>query len=589
MNARRFCNALLATALCCSFLLAPTMVESQTDARLGYRVVNPTIVLVRVWANKETQLATGTGFVVQSTAADSYILTARHVVKGAAFVTVDLMALKKSPTATIVLLGAAGSNREDLALLRISVGHLPAVTFDDATPEVGEPLAAVGFPKTSIDLEASGLGLTSLLLGPGIVSSLPEQRSLMTVANVSFQEGESGSPVFDLTNGQIVGLVDSQLPGEAVNGIAIGERVMVPFLNRKLSGVRVDRHEQLALGAANATVVAAASPAPPTPAPAPPAPPTPAPAAPAPATPVPPTPAPAAPPSAVALATPAPFHRADPTVPIRSAEGYLSSGKYDLAVNAVKSALAIDPTFPRAWLDMGLIFFRTNHRDAAIAAFTNAIKYDPQYALAYNNRGYSYAQAGQYAPAIADFGQAIALDPKNSHAYTNRGTVYLYEHQVDPALADFNQAISLDPTNPISYSNRGDAYFTKGDLDDAAADYNHALAINPKYSRAYLGLGNVYVNRKQYDQAIASFTKSLGLDPKNAKVLSSRGMLYAVTGQYAQAIADCNQALALDPKNAYAYYYRGLANFKMGQTAAANTDYQQAMTLAPQQQWAPYH
>jgi tetratricopeptide (TPR) repeat protein len=559
--ARRCCHVVLALALFGGMLLAPPLARGQ-DARVGFRAVQGSLVIVNAWATKTTRIGYGSGFVVQSNATQTYILTARHVIKDAAILTIDLLGLKTSKNATVVSLGVG--NREDLALLIIPQGNLPAVTFDAEVPEVGQPLAAAGFPKAAMDLLSNGLGL-SPLLGIGMVSSLPEDRQLMTLANIAVQEGLSGGPVFDPATGQIVGIVDTQLPNEAVTGIAIGTRVMLPFLNKKLNGVHVDRHDQLALSAAPAAV--AVAPAPPTPRP--------------------PTPPPATP-AAVALATPAPVHVADPTIPVRSAEIALAAGRYDVALNAVKSALNVDPKFPRAWLDMGLIFFRTNHLDAATTAFTRALTYDPEYALAYNNRGYSYGLAGKYAPAIADFGHAIALDPKNAHAYTNRGTIYLDAGQPDAAMNDFNQAIALDPTNPITYNNRGNAYVTKNDLAAATADYNKALGIDPRYSRAYLGLGTIALQQQQFDAAIAAYTKSIGIDPKNTKAYSNRAAAYALSGQYAQAIADCNQALAIDPKNAYAYYYRGLSNFKTGQAAAAATDYQQASTLAPQQQWAAY-
>ncbi len=573
-------NVLAAIALCSGSLLVPGSVDAQ-DARLGFRSVSGSLVVVNAWVNEKTREAFGTGFVVQSSATETYVLTARHVIKGASFITIDLLASKSSKKATIVIVGSG--NREDLALLRIPVGHLPAVTFDEEVPEVGEPLAVAGFPKTSMDLVANGMGLDPLLLGPGTVSSLPDERKLMTLANVSVQEGLSGAPVFDLSNGQIVGIVDTQLPGEAVNGIAIGTRVIMPFLNKKLSAVRVDRHDQLALSAS--TNAPPPQPRPQPPVAPPPAPPPPPPVAPPPAAPtVAPTVAPTA--RAVALATP---NGPDPTVAVRQAEGYIASRHYDLAVGAVNTALAADPKFPRAWLDMGLIQFRTSHTAAAIVAFTRAITYDSGYDLAYNNRGYAYALQGHFPQAIADFTQAITLDPKNSHAYTNRGTVYLDEGQADAAIADFDQAIALDANNPITYNNRGNAHFTKGQLDAATADYNKALAIDPKYARAYLGLGTIALQQQQYEAAIASYTKSIDIDPKNAKAYSNRGAAYALSGQYAQAIADSNQALALDPKNAYAYYYRGLSNFKTGQAAAATTDYQQASSLAPQQKWAAYH
>jgi len=146
---------------------------------------------------KQTQKATGTGFIVRS---DGYILTNNHVVAGADRVTVKLADGREFKGKVFL------DPRTDLAVVKINANNLPAVEFADSDKvKVGQWSIAIGNP----------FGLQNTLT-VGVVSALRRQsyhnqdsvdidypEAIQTDAAIN--PGNSGGPLVDL-DGKVMGI-----------------------------------------------------------------------------------------------------------------------------------------------------------------------------------------------------------------------------------------------------------------------------------------------------------------------------------------------------------------------------------------------
>ncbi|MFM6036357.1 MAG: trypsin-like peptidase domain-containing protein, partial [Sphaerospermopsis kisseleviana] len=81
----------------------------------------------------------------------------------------------------------------------------------------------------------------------------------------------------------------------------------------------------------------------------------------------------------------------------------------------------------------------------AIADYTQAITINPQYPDAYYNRGVVKSDLGDTAGAIADYTQAITINPQDAKAYYNRGIAKSKLGDKDGAITDYTQAIIINP------------------------------------------------------------------------------------------------------------------------------------------------
>jgi S1-C subfamily serine protease len=216
------------------------------DAASGYGAIRP--ALVKVWAFDASgrPCASGTGIVVASGAQRSQVLTAEHVVAGAARIRIDVSREQHDIPARVVRTGA-----HDLALLDVDVGGLQPARFASPSRTVveGNVVAVAGYVK---DDELIGVtGQEPHVLFPATISARPDAGAYLELENVHVEEGLSGGAVFDPQSGDVLGVVTSRTT-DARGGFADSSAlVVVPFL----------RPQRVAVAAP------AATPAPTTPAP----------------------------------------------------------------------------------------------------------------------------------------------------------------------------------------------------------------------------------------------------------------------------------------------------------------------------------
>jgi S1-C subfamily serine protease len=219
-------KALAATLL--AALAALTCVQravAADDASAGYEAIRP--ALVKVWAFDPTgrPQASGTGIVVDSSAGRSLVLTATHVVAGAAAIRIDVSRELHDLPAQVERTGP-----RDLTLLTVDRGGLRAARFAPATRAVveGNVVAIAGYVKN--DELIGVVGQAPRVLFPGTVSSRPDDGMYLELENVQIEEGLSGGAVFDPRTGDVLGVVTSRTSDRRGGFADSGALVVVPFL-----------------------------------------------------------------------------------------------------------------------------------------------------------------------------------------------------------------------------------------------------------------------------------------------------------------------------------------------------------------------
>jgi hypothetical protein len=196
------------------------------DAASGYGAIRP--ALVKVWAFDASgrPCASGTGIVVASGAQRSQVLTAEHVVAGAARIRIDVSREQHDIPARVVRTGA-----HDLALLDVDVGGLQPARFASPSRTVveGNVVAVAGYVK---DDELIGVtGQEPHVLFPATISARPDAGAYLELENVHVEEGLSGGAVFDPQSGDVLGVVTSRTT-DARGGFADSAALVVlPFLD----------------------------------------------------------------------------------------------------------------------------------------------------------------------------------------------------------------------------------------------------------------------------------------------------------------------------------------------------------------------
>ncbi|MDR1250904.1 MAG: tetratricopeptide repeat protein [Treponema sp.] len=90
--------------------------------------------------------------------------------------------------------------------------------------------------------------------------------------------------------------------------------------------------------------------------------------------------------------------------------------KYDLAVEKNNQAIALFPSYAKAYNNRGVAYFRMEMYDEARADYEKAVELDPEYATGYANLSDIYKNRGEYDKAEQYLNRALVIDPAYTYA-----------------------------------------------------------------------------------------------------------------------------------------------------------------------------
>jgi TolB-like protein/Tfp pilus assembly protein PilF len=161
------------------------------------------------------------------------------------------------------------------------------------------------------------------------------------------------------------------------------------------------------------------------------------------------------------------------------------------AVEYLEQAVAVDPTFSRAWACLA-------HSYLQMAVVVN----------------WTFIYAGDRMKPALD--KALELDPNLPEAHTGLG-LYLELRQYDftGAEASFERALDIDPDNYYTHYEYGWFLLRAGRTDDALVEFRRALELDPANHLVFWSIGMLYALTRQYDEAQGYFEDALELSTNN--------------------------------------------------------------------------
>ncbi len=151
------------------------------------------------------------------------------------------------------------------------------------------------------------------------------------------------------------------------------------------------------------------------------------------------------------------------------AVGYFEQGKTTIALDELKQALAIDPTFAEAYTLRGLVYMRLNDPALAESSFRRALALKPGDANTLHNLAWMMCQRDRHAESMQFFDQALA-DPNygdRPKTLMTKGLCQLRANKPAEAEVSLLQSFQLDAGNPITEYNLALLMFRRGDLTQA--------------------------------------------------------------------------------------------------------------------------
>lgn len=198
-------------------------------------------------------------------------------------------------------------------------------------------------------------------------------------------------------------------------------------------------------------------------------------------------------------------------------------------------------------LERGVQLEQVGRVEDAIAETEKALKLDPSLPKAHLNLLILYAKTGRPKAAEEHYKALVALDPDQfPDAHYNYGVLLVGEGKFDEAEKAFRKTLAIAPSNDAAHNNLGYLLEREGKLEEAAIEYKRAIEANPGSRQAHFKLGRILVNQQHYTEAIEQLQQTLTpVDEDTPSYVYALGAAYGRAGDRAQALHYLEQAREL--------------------------------------------
>ena len=151
------------------------------------------------------------------------------------------------------------------------------------------------------------------------------------------------------------------------------------------------------------------------------------------------------------------------------AVAYFEEGKTTVALDELKQALVVDPSYAEAYNLRGLVYMRLNDLRLAEDSFRRAVALNPRDGSALQYYGWLLCQSGRHSEATDAFNQALAVPLYGDRAktYLTMGLCQSRAGRAEEAERSLTRSYELDAGNPITGFNLASLLYARGELTRA--------------------------------------------------------------------------------------------------------------------------
>jgi tetratricopeptide (TPR) repeat protein len=282
----------------------------------------------------------------------------------------------------------------------------------------------------------------------------------------------------------------------------------------------------------------------------------------------------------------------EPAIPLSLALGYGSLGRFQerdhqlrLALDLIDNWLQTHPDSSVANYDRGIIRQIRGEFQLAQADFAQAIARDPMFYAAYINLGQVRAKLQDVEGAAQAFRAAIALAEETgtnaSWAHLNLALVYERFAMLDQARQEFEAAIAGAPQVDWMYYHYAQFLDKQHELDAALQAYRTMIEVSRKKGWANQQTADFLRNHGLLRPALRYYIDAVQQQPKDALLRASLAETYYKLGDITNALHTYEDAIAEQPDSYYIYgSYAGVL-FEQHDFEKAAQMYEQSLRLRP--------
>jgi len=134
-------------------------------------------------------------------------------------------------------------------------------------------------------------------------------------------------------------------------------------------------------------------------------------------------------------------------------EALRAEGRYDEALAEYRAAIAINPQYVAALINLGGVLGLVGRTSEAIVPLRTAVRIQHDDVAAHNGLGLALAIQGRLKEALEQFEIAALLDPASVGAHISLGNTLGNLGRLDQAISEFSEALRLQPDSVEARTN----------------------------------------------------------------------------------------------------------------------------------------
>jgi Tfp pilus assembly protein PilF len=158
----------------------------------------------------------------------------------------------------------------------------------------------------------------------------------------------------------------------------------------------------------------------------------------------------------------------------------VKAGEREKAIEQLKAALAIHPSFAAALNGLGVQYMKMGKHQAAYEAFSSALKITPESFILHLNRGITLFYLNKYAEAEAEFAAALLKNETSGAAHIYRARALIALNRLDDAASVLKRAVEIGGDDvKIAHRYLAGIYVEKGEAAEAVKELELYLKAIP--------------------------------------------------------------------------------------------------------------
>ena len=178
---------------------------------------------------------------------------------------------------------------------------------------------------------------------------------------------------------------------------------------------------------------------------------------------------------------------ADPATLQNRAEALRTQGRYEEAVAAYRSVLAVDPHYAPAHAGMGHALFALERYREALESLARAASWQPDAAIAGSLQrlmGRAAQELDRHDAAAEHYRRAVEIDPRDTAAIDRLAALRFAQQRYGAALDRYRALLAIQPDDAQTHANLGATLYYLGRTGDAIRSFERALSLDPALEAA---------------------------------------------------------------------------------------------------------